>query len=137
MVAPSLKSMLLCAVLPLASASALQPRQLMGPGRPWVSFDGEGHSTTYSRVTTTINGAATAIQTQPYSLTGTVYTLIDQAGATYTTSMNDPPPPRATDSNNGRGYLAVCLEGSNLNINPFCQPRNNADLYVDTPYYST
>ncbi|KAH6689680.1 hypothetical protein F5X68DRAFT_274778 [Plectosphaerella plurivora] len=131
----SLATSLLLVAAPFSSASAIEPRQQQPPGRPWISIDSTGEAHTFTRHVTTSNGAVATADAQPYSLTNTVFTYT--TGSTTTTSTGSALPPRATDSSGGRGYFIQCMGGSASNVQPFCQPQNNARFYIDIPYYIT
>jgi hypothetical protein len=131
----TLAASLLLAAAPFSSASAIEPRQQQPPGRPWISIDSANEAHTFTRHVTTVNGAASTVDAQPYSLTNTVFTYIASNSATVT-STGSALPPRATDSNGGKGYFIQCMGGSASNVQPFCQPQNGAKFYVDVPYYS-
>ncbi|PNH48057.1 hypothetical protein VD0004_g378 [Verticillium dahliae] len=123
----------LLAASPL-SASVLRPRA--GANRQWVSVDSDGNAHTYIPTSTQVNGVATTLSAAPYILTGSVFTVTATNGDV-STSTGAPPPPRATDSDGGRGVFNVCMDNANSQIAPFCQPRARSELYVKEPYYIT
>ncbi|ROT38022.1 hypothetical protein SODALDRAFT_179419 [Sodiomyces alkalinus F11] len=102
----------------------------------WISVDADGTAHTITPTTDVVGGATTTIDAVPYSLTGRVFTITQTDGAV-TTSSGNPPPPRATDSDGGRGYFIPCRWNANSAISPFCNPRDRSELYAEEPYYIT
>ncbi|KAL2752001.1 hypothetical protein ACRALDRAFT_2055494 [Sodiomyces alcalophilus JCM 7366] len=102
----------------------------------WISVDADGTAHTITPTTDVVGGVTTTIDAPPYSLTGRIFT-ITQTDGVVTTSSGNPPPPRATDSDGGRGYFNPCRGNANSAISPFCTPRDEAELFAEEPYYIT
>ncbi|GKT43623.1 uncharacterized protein ColSpa_03804 [Colletotrichum spaethianum] len=116
-----------------SAAAVVQPRQGDIPVNDWITIDPNGNARTITPSVVTSNGALATISPPPYSLTGSVYTVTATTGG-LTTSTGAPPPPKASNTLGYGGVFPVCNNKVG-NDSPFCFPRRESTLHVESTYY--